>query len=93
MTKQCKYCLPDGVWVHVDNETTLIYHAKSRRIYQANLLVGFVLDSVRLEPLSLDEIVKRLKEETDGADGITCLRDSIHKLVKKLEAKGFLEVR
>ena len=93
MTKQRMYGLPDSVFVRVDNGTTTIYHAKSRRIFQANLLVGLILDSVRREPLSLDEMVERLKEEIGDAEGTTCLRDSTHKLVKKLEAKGFLEVR
>lgn len=93
MIKLTKYSLPNDVWVRTDNNIALIYQGRSRRILQANLLIGFILDSVRLEPLTLDELVECLKKKIEGADELTNLRDSIHKLLKKLETKGLLEVQ
>jgi len=87
-----RYSLADHIWVRLDHGKTMIYDSHQKRIFKAGVLMGNILDSIRLEPRTEYEIATAIVERLGLVENAGDLGGRLHPAFKYLMERGMIIV-
>lgn len=87
-----KYKLYEDVYVRIDMKTAFIYDGSRKQIYRIPIILGLILDSVRTNALTIEEIQNEVLATLINDPNIQTYKEKVKYFISNLLDKGLIVI-